>query len=243
MSIIGNPLILPSGGGGGLNGNWMGNNPTLMTGAGWSYSTTIYLKDTSYPTWTPSTTSTTILSAGTTPLMQIAHNFSSGYDYILLCKEDVSIAYLSGATMLSAPTRYIGVSAIECYAYPNTYQKFVDHSVGAGATTTLASKYLTAYYNASGVFKFDQVNYGPAYASSNVSIATTSSSTDATYKINRPAIYARCNSTYFSTARAAEVDVNNTTIKFDYSVYRIDAGTGANGQVFNNISDILFDPL
>ena len=245
MSIIGNPLILPSGGGGGggLNGNWMGDNPTLMTGTGWSYSTTIYLKNTSYPAWTPSTTTTTILSAGTDPVIEIAHNYSAGYDYFLLCKVDVSVAYLSGATMLSAPTRFILVSGTEFFAYPKTYAAFVNHSVDSATIATPASRYYLAYYNASGVFKFDQILYGTAYVNSGASISTSSGSTSATYKIKLPAIYARCSPTYFDTARAAEVDVNNTTIKFDYSVYRIDAGTGANGQIYNNVSDILFNPL
>ena len=57
----------------------------------------------------------------------------------------------------------------------------------------------------------------------NVTVGTTSN--PVSYQISTPRISARCNNSYFSTARASEVDQNNTLIKIRYDIYQGNVGS------------------
>ena len=58
--------------------SWMGEDPVLVT----TYSDKVYLKDTDYATWTPSTTATKIVSGG--DLAQVSRSYD--YDYVIFGK-------------------------------------------------------------------------------------------------------------------------------------------------------------
>ena len=223
-----------------LNFNWMGENPELVSQV-YTYSTT--LDKTSYNGWTPSTTAKTIKATETLttkPTLDLQN-----YDYILLWISDVQVAYNNQwVATKGSPLRQVcmrvqhmiarpaSVAAIQNYTY-----NYNDHG-----ELSPAINWLTYYSSASAISVGNQ-SYGFYMSAINAGSFSSTSAASPTYTIKTPTFQTRCNSNYFTTAVAAQVDQENTTVKLNGYLYRVKAKSLYRNQWWTLLTDVYNDPL
>lgn len=193
------------------------------------------LADTSYPTWTASTTATSILA--TTNLGTFTADMTNGKVYLIKWKFLFTAKHTEGATRKSTPIKMVQESWQIIYRRYNTLAQLRSATRPAyNAVTTQFTAPAYEYYNASGT---DTLYISATYGIYMTPQAATFSSTTAntptvTYK--RPVIYARCNSSYFATARKAEISADST-IKIKAELYRLKMSTSIQ-DAYDGVQDI-----
>lgn len=195
--------------------NWMGKNPVKL------YETTatkVYLKDTNYSSWTPSTSASTIVASSTQNIPSANPN---NYDYVTIIIFHAHFDY----TTLPANT-YI-LDNYQTYSY--TYGFYVGSKTqyeSHTATSNGGSSYTSGgahYYNSSGTESY--LSSGTLYG---VYTNSPSMSRNTDYvRLTIPAISARCSTSYFSTDAAAAVNQNTSYYEVKYEVWRVDKDSGA----------------
>lgn len=162
------------------------------------------LADTTFPSWTASTTAKSILDTANlgTFVADMAH-----YIYIIKWKYRFDAQYREGATLKAMPKRQCMESWQVFYRRFSTLAQLragTRPSYNAVATQFTAP--VLEYYNTSGTDTiYISSTYGIYMAVTAATFSSTSSnSPTVTYK--RPTINARCNSSYFATGRKAEID-------------------------------------
>jgi len=210
---------------GGEPWSWMGKNPTLVK----TYTKSkVYLKNTDYATWTPSTTAGDI--AATYDLE--SYTTDSTYDYVVLQKFHAHFEYGSGAQQKAMPTEYYSEYAYEIGYYSSNYASMVADTRNSKNGTYLTHFNGLFYYNSSGNMAYYNTSYG-VYPGT---ISITHSTDAITPKF--PKVSARCNATYFSTANAALVDTDNSYYECQLLIYRVDGGTGSYRRQYDIIRDM-----
>ena len=175
------------------------------------------LKDTSFDTWTPSTTAHTIVSTKT------AGTFVADmtrYEYIQKWEVSFDAAYNSGANLKIQVYKQYGDLYQSIYRRPSSWTNIETQNFNSNAVNTAYSAYLIRYYNSSGTLTYAYTGSYGIYGA--VTAPTFSSSTSATptVTVKTPTISARCSNTYMSTARAAELDKANSTVTIKGELYR-----------------------
>ena len=218
---------------------WMGDNAELVEADYYTWSGT--LANTTYSSWTPSTTAGSILATAS------AKTFVADmtkYEYILEWLWDVETAWPSGQTMQYCPMRNYGAMHQVAMRRPYGLQNFADDNWAYNYVTNdyTASQYLI-YYNSSKNLTWTTTMYG-IYASALTAagVSSTSSNTP-TITPKRPVVSARCNSSYFTTTRAGQVDQANTTIKIKMNLYRMDINTSNLHFMWRKAIDMYNNPL
>lgn len=200
------------------------------------------LKDTNYPSWEATKTATSIKA--TTSLSTIALNLAN-YEYMVEWLWQVTVAYASGATRKAIPIKQIGTMYQSVYRRPNSLAKINSDTWDCAYVTTLNSACgYCFYYNTSGTSTFTASNSYGLYCS-NAAATVPSSATGGTVNLTpkTPAIYARCNDTYFALDRAADIDPNNTNIIMVGNLYRMRVGSCAARNMFGKALEIYKTPL
>ena len=200
--------------------DWMGRNCTLLDDS--LYTATVYLKATSFPTWTASTTATAIKDSVDGKVVQVD---LGNYEYILEWLWCVDDAQLAGATMKAMPDRSFGAFYQVVHRRPYGLANFETETSSYNYCTTLytGSAY-NIYYNTSGNRTWTTTMYGVYCVNTAATLSSTSSLTP-NLTTKSPNITARCNASYFATDRKAEIDADNTTIKMQGNLYRVDPDT------------------
>lgn len=216
------------------SGMWLPPSATLVSSA----TETLNLStDTSYNSWTPTTTNTSIKDAGSA---RAACNYRITTDYqdtalIGLCLINTSIAYPTYAKGYSLKKAVCGI----CHYAPIKVQDYTATDYfGAVATSTMG---LQSYYSSASavsIYHASSYSIGPTGVSWGTSSNTSTSSR--TVGFTRPTIYARCNSSYFTTTAAAAVDSANTNITFTYKIYTIDKTESPLYRAFDASSGLFF---
>lgn len=177
--------------------------------------------DTSYDSWTPTTTNTSIKSAGSA---RAACSYTITTDYqdtalIGLCLMRTVLAYPDGTTYAAGYSIKKNVFAV-CYYAPMKDQCYSNEYYGRAST---AVSFSHEYYSSASA---TTIYTGSGYSVGSTTVTwSTSSTTNASKRIvgfTRSAIYARCHTTYFTTAAAAAVDSANSNIYCKYRIYKID---------------------
>ena len=196
---------------------WFGANPVLLG----ENEFTITLDDTTYPSWTPSTSSTTILAAGAYDWLPfIAEPDYDLYDMAFVLGLDIRLEYASGTEMKAAQKAWFYKRLHLRGKYFNSASAY-SSGVPNSLTYEGATVYRLQYYNTSGAIAPGSSNYG-VYTSSTPGSGTKTVSGVSYSKITTPAVFARCSTSYFSTTAAAAVDTAASTIKFSAKAYRVD---------------------
>ena len=225
-----------SGGGGGQY-PWAGANATLVKTFD---SKTFSLADTSYATWTPSTTGTIILAPqelGTYTVTDL-----STHDYFIVVEFDLISVYPAQTTMMGALVRsmYSGIQA--SYGYLSNLTALTSGTPSSYTNRSPLSTNMISYYNTSGTLAAYAGQYG-IYANSSDSLYSTSGSfSSLTYTVKTPNVYVRCHNTYFSTTLAAEIDQDQTKFKYIGYIVKSDRGSFAS-QTVNRMAEIYDTPL
>lgn len=219
------------------SGMWLPPSATLVSSA----TETLNLSaDTSYDSWTPTTTNTSIKSAGSA---RAACNYKITTDYedtalIGLCLMNMVIAYPEGTTYAKGYSLKKTVCGI-CHYAPIRVQDYTTTDYfGAVVASTMG---LQSYYSsASAVSIYHSASYGLGPTGVTWNASSNTSTSARTVGFTRPAIYARCHSTYFSTTAAAAVDSANTNITFTYKIYKIDKTESPLYRAFDTANGIFF---
>lgn len=176
------------------------------------------LKNTDFNTWTPSTTAAIIYPSGTYSFIA---DFSK-YEYLLKWETTVKPVLIEGATEKAQ----IIFEAVDQYQFlnkrPSNISNIIADNFNGNANNNYFNVPFMRYYNTSGLNTY---TYSASYGIYPTAVAATfSSSTSDTPTITAksPNIYARCNSSYFATARAEEIDKDLSTLQVVGKLYRIE---------------------
>jgi hypothetical protein len=229
-----------SGGGTSTPDDWLGKEAELFLGP---YTLEKTLAETDFATWTPSTTSSVILSAQDLVSSGTVLPDLTQYDYMIRMRFDFKAARISGAEAKSTVDRYIYCGATGEFAYPSGLSALNQRKL-TGATNNSATSYYFFYYSSTGVLTATTTAYG-IYASSTPSISGSLSNTTGNFTLSylrTPPVNARCHNTYFTTARASELDQAASKFKFWTGVYRCKRTNIMSG-VRMDMLDLYHNPL
>lgn len=199
------------------------------------------LNNTGYASWTPSTTASAIVSSSTLSPTYAAN--MAAYDYYLRWTFDCSVAYASGTTMKYTPRR-------ECMEIWQVLQKrpsssaniTADNWNGNNCATFFSPGYLQ-YNDKNGTLTYTwSASYG-FYISAAAATFSSSTSDTPNITIKTPAINARCSTTYFTTARAANVDQAKTKLALKGQLWRVKHDSCAIRQMYGYVVDIINDTI
>ena len=238
-------VVLPKTGGGtakfidmDVDLGWMGPNPAHV---GTIYSQTYTLDQTEFDTWTPSTTAKVIVATGAVSQTQVVD--LEHYEYLVRWRCDFRNALNTGATkkaQIDVQTashwqhihrRPYGLANIETMTDTRNY-----------CTNMFGTSTLLVYWNTSGTKTWTTTNSYGIYQTYQAATFNNNSTTP-TVTFNYPSITARCYSSYFATARAAEVDKANATVKLRGDLYRFDKGYGWARHWYKDAYEMYADPL
>jgi len=197
------------------------------------YDQTIALEDTSFDTWTASTTATS---------MKATENITTfvadmvNYEYLVRWQYRCDFEYLDGITTKAIPL-------IECteiwqtlFRRPSNLANLNSGTFNGNTCVTLYTSPLYNYRNTSGTETMTYSNSYGVYPSVTAHTFSSSTSNTPTVTLKTPAIYARCNSSYFATARKEYVDNTNSKYHLVGELYRIPIG-GTHRSMYENLVD------
>lgn len=187
-----------------------------------SYDTTINLSaDTVWDEWTPSTTAKTLLAVGNAREAGSYTITSAQYKnkaVVALAIARTEVTFVEGTAMAKGYAHGRTAYGIGMYA-PMRFHDYDNAFVGATFSSTT---YRNVYYkSATSKGLYSTTTYGLGATAITFSL-DNSTATSREVGFALPAITARCNSTYFSTACANNIDSANTNIYFKSRIWLID---------------------
>ena len=195
--------------------NYMGKNAEFVQTL---FDDEVALADTLFASWTPSTTAKAIVATetATTFVADMAN-----YEYLIKWESSFVPVLNSGATK-KAQLIWEGADQYQVLCKrPSNLANIESENFNGNVCSTYFTIPFLRYYNTSGTATYTYaISYGiyPALTASTFS-STTSDSPTVTVKT--PTINARCNASYFATARASELDQANSKFHRVGKLYRI----------------------
>lgn len=192
------------------------------------------LADTVYNTWSPSTSAKAIVATATAGTFKAD---LSQYEYILRWRFKFHRTGTSGATLKAVPD-------VEC---DDLYQAIIkranslanieaDNNIGNVCLAQLTAP-LMVYYNTSGTITYTfSTTYG-FYIAATAATFSNATTNAPTVTVKTPTINARCNASYFATARASEIDKTVVSMKLRGDLYRVNKGAFVRG-AYGGVIDI-----
>lgn len=210
---------------------WLGADATLVKEI---TLTDVKLSNTSFASWTPSTTATDILATRT------AGTFTASdmpdYDYWVLWETKIPIVYGEGSTN-KAKGLYLSAFHVQALvrrasSYANLLAGNANSNVNSSAFT---GGNFYRYYNATqdNLTYTSNTSYG-FYATVTANTFSSSTATSPAVTLKTPKVTARCSTTYLSTGNAALIDKDKTVISQKCTVYKVKASAFMRG-VWNNV--------
>ena len=199
------------------------------------------LEDTLYNGWTASTTAKAIVASQSISPVYAAD--MEDYEYLIRWRFRFERTGTEGATLKAVPD-------IECQEYtqmlikrPSSLANIEDDNFNGNACITFLHAPLMLYYNTSGTRTYTWAATYGFYIGMNAATFSSSTSNTPNITFKTPTINARCNSSYFATARAAEIDQTVTSMWMTGDLYRVRKGAFVRGQygwlidTFNNFPE------
>lgn len=217
--------------------SWMGTDAELVSNI--YPTTTTLLGNTEFATWTPSTTAKAIMASSS--VATYTANMTD-YEYVFEWLWDIKAAYKSGATLKAQFYRAFG-SFIYCITRRSSNTTNLNTNTGNynTAISPYSNSYYTRYYNTSGTLAIQFALGQGLYVTQAAPTISDTSSYSPVLTLMSPTVYAKCNSSYFATARASELDQSETTIKLNCKLYRVNRESNfmrglfrATGYLYNN---------
>lgn len=197
------------------------------------YNAEIALADTTFPSWTASTTAKAVKATVT------AGTFAAdlvNYEYLLRWRYSFEAQYNSGATLKVMPWKECAELWQVIMKRPNSLANIGADNFNGNACITYFSAPLLVYYNSSGSLTYTFLASYGIYPSVTAATFSNATSNTPTVTIKTPTINARCSTTYFATARKAEIDTASVCY-LKGELYRIKKG-GAARSMYDNLIDI-----
>lgn len=193
----------------------------------------VTLADTSYSTWTPSTTAMAILSGsavGTFTATNLANN-----DYWSRVRIFVDVRYTTETVTKGTFFKCIAENWYGITRRPNNKAQFVAGTRPYNVVEAVANTWVINYYNTSDTVGFSS-SYG-FYPGNSAPTLSSTSSASPTVTVKNPIINAKCNASYFSTTMAGNVDQTASTIKMKFDIFRQESGY-CRSMVWDSLIDI-----
>lgn len=199
------------------------------------------LSGTLFNGWTPSTTAKVIIA--NTSIGTFAADMEN-YEYWLKWDIDSVINYNAGFTKKVATERQVYTLWQSLHRRPYGFANIEANEDNYNyCTTAFSGSSYIVYYNSAGTRTWASgVSYGIYGAAQGATFSSTSSLRP-TVTMKSPPISARCNTTYFSTAAAAAVDQDASTIKRRGYLFRVKQGSSDCRQFHKEAIDIYNNPL
>ena len=170
--------------------------------------------DTSFDSWTASTTATVIKSQSTTYDVEVNIE-NRNYDYFVVLKSLTKFAYKNGTENKNIMTTLAEIRC-NCVTFePYSYSTWHSGTHGTPNVSASYSKMIGYFYSTNNALDYVTSAYG-VYKTG----APSGSLSATLYRLKTPAIYARCNSSFFDISQKENVDSENTTITYEVEVYR-----------------------
>ena len=199
---------------------WMGKNAEFMSNF---YTYSGKLSNTTYSSWTPSTSAGSILA--TTNCQTFVADMTK-YEYIIEWLWCVQMAYPDGQTYKACTDRNFGTMYQAIMRRPYGLDNFASQNWAYNyCTTDYTGSGYCIYWSTGGSKSWTSSQYGVYVSGVTAAGISSTSSNTPTITPKRPVVSAKCNSSYYSTTRAGEVDSANTTIKIVGNLYRVDINT------------------
>lgn len=223
-----------------FNYDWMGVNPEFVANV---YPTKTYsLSDTGFDTWTPSSTATDIITSETLSTTY-ALDFNN-YEYLVRWRTNTHIALLDGATKKYQIEQIMGSQWQSLHRRPYGLANFstVTDSYNYCTTVISASNYVI-YWNSAGTKTWTTTTSWGLYPTLTAATFSNSTSMTPNVTLKTPKVTAKTNSSYWTTARAAEVDKENSTVKIRGDLYRFKYGDGWVRNCYRDAVEMYTNPL
>lgn len=217
-------------GGGGGSYPWFGPNTTFVER---KLNRTVNLaNDTSFDSWTASTTGGKIKDAGeiSSPDLTITADYSNAY--WIYIRYYIDYVYKTSAILQNIPRRsaYHFLSII--YPIVSNEPNLVNRTCNSVQVSSLISRSGIRFYGSTtGTLAFSYGNYG-VYPGN----VPSSSSSGLNVKFALSSLSARCNSTYFATERKADIDSANTNVVITADIYRTPIYNSSVSWMIDNIT-------
>lgn len=222
---------------GSLLWNWLGDEAECIDDNIHSFSAA--LEDTDFASWTPSTIASIIVASSSKTARAIN---TADYNYLIRWFFDADIKFNSGTTMKAVPNRQTCEMVQAIIKRPSSYTALQTPTFTGNACVTLYTAPLFDYYSTGGTRTLAfSASYG-FYIAAVAATFSSSTSDSPNLTIKTPTISARCYSTYFATARGADVDQANSTVSMRGELWRVKRGNAAEA-MYNDAVNIYHNPL
>lgn len=211
--------------------SWLGADVELVT----EYSPLVKkLSETSYATWTPSTTAKDILTTQNLGTF-VAADFAN-YEYYILWECTIPIVTDASATKKALPLFAVSSQVQSIYKRPSTWANIEAENFNGGVCSSLATGTFFRYYGSTtGTVTYTwATNYGFYFTLTGATFSSTTAASP-TITVKTPKVTARCSTTYMSTANAALIDQDETVISMGAKVYRAKSTSVFHGNYANVI--------
>lgn len=219
--------------------SWIGDGVEVLTAPFYTFETT--LDKTTYSSWSPSTTAGSILATANCPTFVPD---MSKYEYLIEWLWYCQAAWPDGQTKTYCMDRAYGAMYQTVMRRPYGLQNFADDNWAYNyVTNTYTGSGYYIYWNSNGNKTWTTSMYG--FYVSGLSAATLSSTSSDTPTITpkRPVVSAKCNSSYFTTTRAGQIDTKDSTIKIVGNLYRMDKNTSGLHGMWAKAANMYNHPL
>ena len=209
--------------GGGDTWTWMGKNPTKIATCA---DDKVYLKDTSFATWTPSTTAKSIVSGSNCSAQTID---VTSYDYVVLNLFHSHLEYGSGATGTAQISDVYYSYCQVVYGYHNNLSDMNSDVTGTAdaSTSNLTGGFF--YKDTNGADKYSRSTAQGIYCATS---PPTLSPTATSVTPKKPTISAKCSTNYFSTTNCAAVNQNTSYYEMKIELWQVDHQTSQRGALY-----------
>ena len=229
-------IILPQTGGGSAefyadNGSWEGSNFEFVQNLDtlhWNLH-----DDTSYESWTPSTTQAKIKDVSNCPTTFVADLLN--YEYLV--KQFVTINYVYTQDMTNTARTICGytVCNIELFRIPTTEARLSSRSFNSNISGAITQSYFHKYITTANAVRFTNSSSYPLIVAQQTFSLSSSTSDTPTVTVRTPVVNVRCYSSYFPESSAALLDAEKTTIDIETKLYRCPVFDSARSQAMDEL--------
>ena len=219
--------------------NWMGEGVECLNSN--LYNATVQLADTTYSTWTASTTAKSLKAT------QSLSAFSADMDdyaYLLRWVTIAHVALKDTATHTAVPDGLqINIFDQQIMRRPSSLANIQANNYNGNVYVNTAGLGWMQYYNTSSTKTYTWASSYGFY--SGVPTPTFASSSAATTNVTpkTPILYTRCNASYFATDRYGDIDISNTYWTVHGELYRMDLEKNCMRQRYTDLIDVINDAL
>lgn len=202
-------------GGGGGDYPWFGADTTFVER---KISKTINLKDdTTYDSWTASTTQTTIWPQNASYDFEDADLSLTDYTYWYVGRGYVEFVYKTGTTKQKIPLRAIWYFVHKVSSYPSNFSNLQNESYSLASVSNINQSGALYYGNTADKLMYvSSLSNAPAYPNA----APTGTFSSSKFKYKLPGLAAKCYSSYFDVSQKENIDSANTNFIYTVDKYK-----------------------